>query len=115
MQDMPVGKYKHITEYNINNLIHDVLNEKLFGFVEVDIQVPDELYDKFSEMSPIFKNIANDNSKKDVIGEHMFNYCQSNNIPLHKSKKLIGSMFSPLALLYCHLHPRARRAFPPTK
>jgi hypothetical protein len=27
MQDMiPVGKYKHITEYNINNLIHDVLN-----------------------------------------------------------------------------------------
>ena len=88
MQDMPVGNYKHITEYNIKDLIKDILNEKLFGFVEVDIKVPDELYDKFSEMSPIFKNIAIDSSKKDVIGEHMFNYCQNNNIPLHKSKKL---------------------------
>ena len=53
--------------YNINDLIHDVINEKLFGFVEVDIKVPDELYDKFSEMSPIFKNIAIDSSKKDII------------------------------------------------
>ena len=98
-----VGKYKHITEYNINNLVHDVLNEKLFGFVEVDIKVPDELYDKFSEMSPIFKNIAIDSSKKDIIGEHMFNYCQMNHIPLHKSKKLIGSMFGEKILLYTPL------------
>jgi hypothetical protein len=44
MDDMPVGKYKHITEYNINNLVHDMLNDILFGFVEVDIRVPDELY-----------------------------------------------------------------------
>ncbi len=44
--------------------------------MKVDIKVPVELYDKFSEMSPIFKNIAIDSSKKDVIGEHMFNYCQ---------------------------------------
>ncbi len=51
-------------------------------------------------MSPIFKNIAIDSSKKDVIGEHMFNYCQNNNIPLHKSKKLIGSMFGEKILLY---------------
>jgi hypothetical protein len=103
MQDMPVGKYKHITEYNIKDLINDVLNEKLFGFVEVDIKVPDELYDKFSEMSPIFKNIAIDSSKKDIIGEHMFDYCQMNNIPLHKSKKLIGSMFGEKILLYTPL------------
>ena len=44
-------------------------------------------------MSPILKNIVIDSSKKEVIGEHMFNYCQSNKIPLHKSKKSIGSMF----------------------
>ena len=54
-------------------------------------------------MSPIFKNIAIDSSKKDVIGEHMFNYCQSNKIPLHKSKKLIGSMFGEKILLYTPL------------
>ena len=51
MQGKPVGKYKHITEYNINILIHDGLNEKLFGFVEVNIKVPDELYNYFLEMS----------------------------------------------------------------
>ena len=54
-------------------------------------------------MSPIFKNIVIDSSKKDVIGEHMFNYCQSNKIPLHKSKKLIGSMFGEKILLYTPL------------
>ena len=84
MQEMPVGKYKHITEYNIKDLTHDILNDKLFGFFEVDIIVPDELYEKFSEMSPIFKNVVIDATKKEVIGEHMYNYCRQNNISLNK-------------------------------
>ena len=88
---------------NIKDLIKDILNEKLFGFVEVDIKVANELYDKFSEMSPIFKNIVSDSTKKDIIGDHMFNYCQSNHIPLHKSKKLIGSMFGEKILIYTPL------------
>ncbi len=54
--------------------------------MEVNIKVPDELYDQFSEMSPISKNIVIDSTKKDIIGDHMFNYCQSNNIPLRKVK-----------------------------
>ena len=32
----------------------DVLKGKVFGFVQVDIEVPNELYDQFSEMSPLF-------------------------------------------------------------
>ena len=76
MQEMPVGKYKHITEYNIKDLTHDILNDKLFGFVEVNIKVPDELYEKFSEMSPIFKNVVIDATDKEVIGDHMYNYCK---------------------------------------
>ena len=32
----------------------DVLKGKVFGFAQVDIEVPDELYDKLSEMSPLF-------------------------------------------------------------
>ena len=31
-----------------------VLKGKFFGFVQVDIEVPDELYDKVSEMVPLF-------------------------------------------------------------
>ena len=33
----------------------DVLKGKVLGFAQVDIKVPDELYDKFSEMAPLFK------------------------------------------------------------
>ncbi len=51
-------------------------------------------------MSPIFKNIV-DSSKKDIIGENMFNYCQSNDIPLHKSKTLIGSI---LEIRFYYIH-----------
>ena len=32
----------------------DVLKGKVFGFVQVDIEVPDELHDTFSEMVPPF-------------------------------------------------------------
>ena len=32
IQDMPVGNYKHITEYNIKDLIKDILNEAEKGY-----------------------------------------------------------------------------------
>ena len=32
----------------------DALKGKIFGFAQVDIKVPDDLYDKFSEMPPLF-------------------------------------------------------------
>ena len=32
----------------------DILKGKVFGFAQIDIEVPGELYDKFSEMSPLF-------------------------------------------------------------
>ena len=32
----------------------DILKRKVFGFAQVDIEVPDKLYDRFSEMPPLF-------------------------------------------------------------
>jgi hypothetical protein len=32
------------------------MNDKLFGFVQVDIETPEDLQAKFSEMCPVFKN-----------------------------------------------------------
>ena len=32
----------------------DILKRNVFGFAQVDIEVPDELYDKFSEIPPLF-------------------------------------------------------------
>ncbi len=35
---MPVGKHEHITEYDLETLKADIMNEKLFGFIQVDIK-----------------------------------------------------------------------------
>ena len=40
---------KRIAKFSKNDL-----KRKVFGFAQVDIEVPDKLYDKFSEMSPLF-------------------------------------------------------------
>ena len=45
--------------------------------VEVDIRVPDNLKEKFSEMCPIFKNT---NINRDDIGEYMNAYAEERNI-----------------------------------
>ena len=102
-QAMPTGDYKHITTYDLQTLKHDIMTNKLFGFVECDIEVPDNLKDHFSEMCPIFKNVEINQNNKEVIGEHMYDYAKANNIPLHKTRKLIGSMFGKKILLYTPL------------
>ena len=53
-------------------------------------------------MCPIFKNIDS-HGTKDIIGEHMFDYCTQNSIPAKKSRKLIGSMKGDKILLYTPL------------
>jgi hypothetical protein len=78
------------------------MSEKLFGYVECEISVPEHLYDHFSEMCPIFKNI-DIHGTTDVIGEHMADYCTANNIPCKKSRKLIRSMKGEKILSYTHL------------
>ena len=57
---MPCGKdtlvvnKKPFDQKRIAKFSKDVLKGKVFGFAQVDIEVPDELYDKFSKMSPLF-------------------------------------------------------------
>jgi len=71
---MPVGDYGTIDQYDLQQLKTDVMSDKLFGYVECDISVPEHLKDHFSEMCPIFKNI-DIHGTKDIIGEHMADYC----------------------------------------
>ena len=47
--------FKRFTEAAI---LEAVRHDKLYGFVEVDIHVPDHLYDKFREMSPLFCTVS---------------------------------------------------------
>ena len=97
---MPTGKHEHIKMYDVNQLKEDILNDKLFGFVQVDIETPEDLKEKFSEMTPIFKNAE---IKFEDIGEYMHNYHNENNIPFNKGKKIIGSYFEKEILLYTPL------------
>ncbi len=64
-----------------------ILNDKLFVFIQVDIETSENLKEKFSEMYPIFKNAT---IKFEDIGEYMQNFHNENNI---KFKKLISSYF----------------------
>ena len=53
-KDTLVINKKPFDQKRIAKFSKDVLKGKVFGFAQVDIEVPDELYDKFSEMSPLF-------------------------------------------------------------
>ena len=53
-KDALVVNKKPYDQKRITRFSRDILKGKVFGFAQVDIEVPDELYDKFSEMSPLF-------------------------------------------------------------
>ena len=51
-----------------------IISKESFGFVKCSIHVPDELKPRFSEFSPIFKNVKIPISE---IGENMQELCRS--------------------------------------
>jgi len=57
---MPSGKLQYVPKSEVD------LNT-IFGFIEVDIIVPEELYNYFSEYPPIVKNIEYSNN---ICGEY---------------------------------------------
>ena len=106
-QDFPCGKEKLFkvptlgAKHNLEVLTRGVQNGSLFGFAQVDIEVPEKLFEKFSEMSPLFvvQEIPNDQ-----IPEHMHEYLQKTGrerIP--GTRKLCGLMAAKKILLYTPL------------
>jgi hypothetical protein len=41
-QEMPMGKHEHIKAYDLKQLRKDILDNGLFGFVQVDIETPED-------------------------------------------------------------------------
>ena len=101
--DMPCGRLTTIQPYE--SIIGDIKSDKLFGFLECDIETPTHLKDYFSEMTPIFKNTEIDPCDRSVIGDYMYDYNLSlgKNQRTAKSKKLIGSYFGKQILIYTPL------------
>ncbi|CAB4013016.1 Hypothetical predicted protein [Paramuricea clavata] len=82
----PLDKIKTLS---MENILAAVRNETLFGCVECNIHVPDNLRDHFQEMCPIFKTI---DISRDDIGKFMKTYAEENNIMRQPRRSLIGSM-----------------------
>ena len=72
-----------------------------FGFAEVDISVPNELWDKFEEFPPLFQNNIVPNK---AIPEHMKKYLRkTNRTVIPGQKKLLGLLSANIILLYAPL------------
>ena len=103
-QEMPCGQ-EAVSEFpkdvDISKVSNCILEEELFGFVLCDIEVPKNLYDKFSEMSPIF---ANTEIGDEMLPEHLREYIhKTGRSRAQKVKKLCGVMSQKQILLYTPL------------
>jgi len=76
---MPCGKLQYVPKSEVDW-------NKIFGFIEVDIIVPEELYNYFSEFHPIVKNIEYSNN---ICGEYTTSLL---NNKFSNSKKLIATL-----------------------
>ena len=104
---MPCGKDTLVInrrpheEKRIKKFCRSVLRGKVFGFAQVDIEVPEDLYETFEEMAPLFvlKEITDSE-----IPEHMRRYKEETGRKTVKgTKKLCGVMKAEKILLYTPL------------
>ena len=80
----------------MQTILDDVKSEEIFGFVECDVHVPDDLVDKFSEFPPIFKNTE---ITMTDIGDHMREYCRQTTRRTGVKRSLISNMHAKGILL----------------
>ena len=102
-QEMPCGKEKvfHCDPEEKDKLIQNVLNDKLFGFFEVDIEVPEQKCKRFSEFCPLF---VISEVHEDQIPQHMKDYkINTGRKMIKNNKKLLGVMKTEKILLYSPL------------
>ena len=102
-QEMPCGKEKvfHCDPEERDEIIQNVLNDKLFGFFEVDIEVPEQKRKRFSEFCPLF---VISEVPEDQIPQHMKDY-KINTVRkmIKNNKKLLGVMKAEKILIYSPL------------
>ena len=102
-QEMPCGKEKvfHCDPEEKNEIIQNVLNDKLFGFFEVDIEVPEQKRKRFSEFCPLF---ILDEVPEEQIPQHMKDYqINTGRKMIKNNKKLLGVMKAEKILIYSPL------------
>ena len=82
----------------INEICRDVIDDRLFGFLQVNIHVPEDLKEKFSEFDPLF---LVDEVPQKMVPEHMKRYQEDTGRKTIKgTKKLLGVRSASKILLY---------------
>ena len=88
-------------------LLEEIKKGKLFGYVQCDIEVPENLRSNFNNFPPIFKNTL---VSKSDIGDLMKNYAEEERLLSQPRKMLIssftlqnGTLITPLLLFYLQL------------
>ena len=93
---MPCGKdtfvvnKKLFDQKRIAKFSKDVLKVKVFGFAQVDIEVPNEVYDKLSEMAPLF--VVQEIPDRDIPQEMKIYQEKTYRKTVKGTKKLLGVM-----------------------
>ena len=106
-QELPCGKEKvfHCDPRERSEseaeIIQNVLNDKPFGFFQVDIEVPEQLRGHFSEFSPLF---VISEVPEYQVPQHMQDYkINTGRKKIKNNKKLLGVMKAEKILLYSPL------------
>ena len=103
-QEMPCGKEKVFhcdSSEEQDEIIQNVLNDELFGFFEVDIEVPEQKRKRFSEFCPLF---VISEVPEDQIPQHMKDYkINTGRKMIKNNKKLLGVMKAEKILIYSPL------------
>ena len=89
----PLDKKRTMTQAEV---LQAIVDGKLFGLVQCDLETPEELKAHFEEMTPIFKNT---NISREDIGETMKAYAEANNLMSQPRRSLIGSYHAKGILL----------------
>ena len=78
------------------HILSGVRDGTVFGMIECDICVPEELCDHFAEMQPVFKNIS---LTREDLGPSMRRYAEEHNIMTTPRRMLVGSYYGDKILL----------------
>ena len=95
-EEMPCGKLYWKENDNWSYYQKQVMTDKFFGFLEVDIEVPEDKWEYFSEMCPIF---INKEYSEDVCGQYTNNLLEKLGKKPTKSRKLISILKAEKILL----------------
>ena len=77
-------------------ILSGVRTGTVFGMIECDIRVPEELREYFAEMQPVFKNIR---LIREDLGPFMRQYAETHNIMTIPRRMLVGSYYGDKILL----------------